>query len=135
MIIFNGLQYVQSFLVMSGFLLAYLFLSLRKHQKSGIFLKSIILRYIRFAPLQAVTLLIHATWLYRMGNGPIFNKTNYAEQEFCRKHWWKNMLFIDNYTNGDEKCLIQTWYLDCDFWLSVLGITFLMIITKFVYGV
>jgi hypothetical protein len=118
---------------MSGFLLTYLFLSRKKYEKDSsisIFLKSVLLRYIRFAPLQAIVLLIHATWLFRMGNGPIFNKTNYAEQEFCRKHWWKNMLFIDNYTNGDEKCLIQTWYLDCDFWLSVAGVLYLLIIRK-----
>lgn len=133
MLIFNGLQCVQSFFVMSGFLQTYLFLSREKNKKASsasIFLKSTVLRYIRFAPLQAIVLLIHATWLYRLGNGPIFNKTNYAEQEFCRKHWWKNMLFIDNYTNGDEKCLIQTWYLACDFWLSVVGVVYLLIITK-----
>jgi hypothetical protein len=68
--------------------------------------------------------------LYRLGAGPIFNKTNYAEREFCRRHWWKNMLFIDNYTNVDEKCLIQTWYIDCDFWISCFGILILLIIRK-----
>lgn len=88
------------------------------------------MRYIRLAPLMAIAILLQATWLYRLGYGPIFNKIVYAEQEFCRKHWWKNMLFIDNYTNVPEKCLIQTWYLDTDFWLSVSAVVFILIIRK-----
>lgn len=133
MVLFNGLALVQSFFVISGFISTYRFL-IREENKHGksvtIFLRYIIPRYIRFAVLQGIVILLHSTWLYRLGFGPIFNKINYAEQEFCRKHWWKNMLFIDNYTNGDEKCLIQTWYLACEFWMSMIGMICLLIIRK-----
>lgn len=132
MFIFNGLITVQTFLVISGFLMTCNFLNRKQSQPSNVkfFLKSFILRYIRLAPLQAIAILLHSTWLYRLGNGPIFTKFSYAERQFCRKNWWKNMLFIDNYANVKEKCLIQSWYVDSEFWLSVVGIAFLLIVQK-----
>lgn len=130
-LILNGLQFVQIFFFFSGFFAAYVMFTNEMAKKTSavkIFTIAFVRRYIRFGSLQAVVILLHATWLYRWGHGPIFNKINFAEREFCRRHWWKNMLFIDNYTNVPEKCLIQTWHLDCDFWLSCFGILMLLII-------
>lgn len=130
--IFNSFITIQTFLFISGFLMTFFFLSQRQTESSNfkLFFKTLILRYIRFAPLQAIAVLLHSTWLSRLGDGPIYNKVNYAERQFCRKHWWKNMLFIDNYTNVEEKCLLPTWFVDCDFWLGVVGIAFLLIVRK-----
>lgn len=133
LIIFNGFNIAQTFLFISGFFASYLFFSRKQNEKVSslvIFVKVFILRYIRLVPLLAIAMLLHATWLYRLIMGPIANKVIYAEQQFCRTHWWKTLLFIDNYTNIPEKCLIQTWYLPCEFWLSAAGIVYLLIIRR-----
>lgn len=134
-IVINGANVTQTFFVIGGFLLAYLFPSRTRNENSSVslFIKSFILRYFRFAPMQAMIILLHSTWLYRAGFGPIFNKLVYADQQFCRQHWWKNMLFIANYSNIPEMCLVHTWYLSAEFWLNAGGILFLIIIKKWIF--
>ncbi|CRK96295.1 CLUMA_CG009715, isoform A [Clunio marinus] len=119
----SGNPGVQTFLVIGGFLTAYLLMDkLEKNADSSYyeFFRGIISRYLRFAPLLIFTILIHATWLYRLGDGPFWDRVNYPEKQFCRKNWWVNLLFLDNYINVEEKCLIHTWYLAADFWLRIL---------------
>lgn len=133
MLVVNGINLVQSFFVIGGFLTAYLLMTHMDTTKSPgwvIFLKAVILRYIRFAPLLLLTILVHSTWLYRAGTGPVWDKVNFAERQFCRENWWINMLFLDNYIKVEEKCLIHSWYLAADFWLSVAGTAVVIIIHK-----
>lgn len=40
------------------------------------------------------------------------------------------MLFIDNYVGVEEKCLIHTWYLAADFWLSILATVIILVIYR-----
>lgn len=130
MLVVNGINIVQSFFVLSGFLNGYLFMKYVDKTKDTSFwllLKSTILRYIRMAPLVIFFVLAHATWLYRLDSGPLWDKVNFAERQFCRENWWTNVLFINNYVSGDMKCLIHTWYLAADFYLSFIG-TFLLIV-------
>lgn len=66
MIIINGLNIVQSFFVIGGFLTAYLFMVHVEKDKNPswiLLLKAVVLRYIRFAPLLLLAVLMHATWL------------------------------------------------------------------------
>lgn len=86
-----------------------------------IFIKVVIGRYIRFASLLALAILVHSTWLYRLGSGPFWDRINYTERQFCRENGWTNLLFINNYINSDQKCLIQSWYLATDFWLRIIA--------------
>lgn len=131
-IVLNGMNITQTFYFIGGFIAAYLFPSRTKHQNSNVklFIEAFILRYLRYAPLQGIAILLHSTWLSRFGSGPIYNKIIYAEQQFCRQHWWKNMLFIANYSKVPEMCLLHTWYMSTDFWVSAAGILFLIAIKK-----
>lgn len=133
MLVVNGVNIVQSFFVIGGFLTALLLMVHMDQNKSPswiVFLKAVILRYLRLAPLLLFAILMHATWLYRVGSGPLWDKVNFTERQFCRQNWWTNLLFIDNYVNVEKKCLIHGWYLAADFWLSVLATLFLIIIHK-----
>jgi peptidoglycan/LPS O-acetylase OafA/YrhL len=137
----SGVFGVQSFLVVGGFLAAYLQMKQMDSSKESslvIFVKGTVSRYIRFSALLALTVLIHATWLYRLGSGPFWDRINFTERQFCRENGWTNLLFLDNYINSDHKCLIHTWddqsricaiefefwlfrswYLSTDFWLRI----------------
>jgi peptidoglycan/LPS O-acetylase OafA/YrhL len=133
MLVVNGINIVQSFFVIGGFLTGFLFFVHVETDKSSgwmLFLKAVVLRYIRFAPLLLLTILMHSTWLYRVGSGPLWDKVNFAERQFCRQNWWINMLFLDNYVRVEEKCLIHSWYLAADFQLSALAIFCLILIHK-----
>lgn len=133
MLAVNGITIVQSFFVIGGFLTAYLFLVHVETDKSSggiLFIKAFVLRYIRFAPLLILTILVHATWLYRVGSGPLWDKVNFAERQFCRQNWLINILFLDNYLNVEMKCLIHSWYLAADFWLSAIAVLCLIVIQK-----
>lgn len=110
MLVVNGINLVQSFFVIGGFLTAFLFMvQMEKEKGTGLvlILKAAVLRYIRFAPLLILAILMHSTWLYRVGTGPLWDKVNFAERQFCRENWWINMLFLDNYINVENKCLIH----------------------------
>lgn len=125
----SGNPAVQTFFVIAGFLTAYLLMTrMEKDNNSsyGLFFRGIIGRYVRFAPLLILTILVHSTWLYRLGSGPFWDRVNFTEKQFCRQNWWTNLLFLDNYINVDRKCLIHSWYLAADFWLRILA-TFCLI--------
>jgi peptidoglycan/LPS O-acetylase OafA/YrhL len=110
-IFIGGIFGVQSFLVIGGFLAAYLQMKKMENEKDSnlkIFVKGIIGRYIRFSALLALTVLIHSTWLYRLGSGPFWDRINFTERQFCRENGWTNLLFLDNYINSDHKCLIHS---------------------------
>jgi peptidoglycan/LPS O-acetylase OafA/YrhL len=106
----GGMFAVQSFLVIGGFLTAYL--QMKKMEKEitssiSLFLREVAGRYIRFASLLALTVLIHSTWLYRFGSGPFWDQVNLTERQFCRENGWTNLLFLDNYISIEHKCLIH----------------------------
>lgn len=129
----SGNPGMQTFFVIGGFLTAFLFMSKATNKASSTdfsIFRGIIERYMRFAPLLALTLLVHSTWLYRLGSGPFWNRVNFNEKQFCRQNWWTNLLFIDNFVNVEQKCLMHTWYLAADFWLRVLATICLVRIYK-----
>lgn len=54
-------------------------------------------RYIRLAPCFAFMILLHATIMPKLVDGPFWNLS--SEREICRNNWWSNLLFIQNYVN------------------------------------
>lgn len=108
MLLVNGLHIVQTFFGLSGFLnsmitLSYLEKSRKRVSGSVFLLKSILIRFLRLAPLLLFVVLLHATWMYRLGSGPFWVKVSEPERQFCRDNWWHDLLFINNYASGDEK--------------------------------
>lgn len=133
MLAINGGNLVQSFFFISGFLNSIALLSfVDKNQVKGlaILIKTIIYRFIRFAPVLLFIVLFHATWLYRIDSGPFWDKFNFYERQACREHMWSNLLFINNYVSGDLKCAVHTWYLSADFHLSILATAVLLLVVK-----
>lgn len=40
-----------------------------------------------------------ATWSYHMNRGPIWDNIVGTEYYNCRKNWWLNLLYINNYVD------------------------------------
>lgn len=160
MIMINGENLPNTFFVVGGVLTSILVLRQIENEKlklnSRIFMIKVILyRYVRFVPVMIGFLFLNSTWMYRLGSGPFWDKLNYSERQFCRKNWWINLLFMNNYLSGDEKvclsinktqkytfilivlfglhfqCLVHSWFLSTDFHLSIIGIGILLLIVKY----
>ncbi|ETN66544.1 hypothetical protein AND_001666 [Anopheles darlingi] len=76
-------------------------------------------------------MLFEATWMIRMGDGPLWRKGVETGRTYCRENWWTNMLYINNYLKVDQPCMLHTWYLAADFHLFIYGLIVCALITRF----
>lgn len=60
------------------------------------------LLFSRMAPTYAIILAFYCTLLIKMGSGPLWQEIVGTEQEKCRRIWWANLLFINNYVDTDN---------------------------------
>lgn len=100
----TGMNVVQTFFAISGFLMGVQFLELSSNRrfKFAYFWIGIIYRYIRLTPVYAAIMLFDATWLYKLNFGPFWKTTSETEKTFCRRNWWTNLLYINNYVNPHQ---------------------------------
>ncbi|VEN45628.1 unnamed protein product [Callosobruchus maculatus] len=112
--ILNGPILVDTFFTISGFLATYLGLNYLAKSKRSNLLLLYFHRYIRMAPTYAVILAFYCTLLTKLGNGPLWKERVVSEQEKCKKVWWANLLFINNYVYTQYYCMFQSWYMACD---------------------
>lgn len=98
-IVIGGTVSVDTFFLMSGSLLAYLYFSaLNNGAKFNLFL-FYMRRWIRITGPLAVVILFYVTLLERIGAGPIWNKAVHGMKDACVDHWWSALLHIQNYVN------------------------------------
>uniref|UniRef100_A0A1S4GUU3 Acyl_transf_3 domain-containing protein n=1 Tax=Anopheles gambiae TaxID=7165 RepID=A0A1S4GUU3_ANOGA len=133
-VLINGSIIVQSFFEMSGFLLSIHFCTTQAKMKRISWIAILVTvgyRYIRLTPAYAFILLLHATWLPKLQDGPLWPRGAEVERNFCRRNWWTNLLYVNNYVHADEPCLQQAWYLACDYQLFTVGLIILVAVTKY----
>ncbi|XP_053614332.1 nose resistant to fluoxetine protein 6-like [Plodia interpunctella] len=130
-IFFNGTLIVQTFFVISGFLLMMKILTYSEHHQMSwrMVPKGIISRWLRLTPSYAVLLAFTATWMRFTGAGPFWARIAEIEVNDCRRHWFYNLLYLNNYIDKSH-CMTHTWYLACDMQLHVLGLIILGVFTS-----
>jgi peptidoglycan/LPS O-acetylase OafA/YrhL len=113
---------VDSFLLLSGFLFArILFVEMDKRKGRVNFLVLYVFRYIRLTPAYLAMIGLYATWLPKIGNGPLWNARMVKEQERCQMNWWLNLLYVNNYVDTGNLCMFQSWYLATDTQMFILA--------------
>uniref|UniRef100_A0AAG5CQ94 Nose resistant-to-fluoxetine protein N-terminal domain-containing protein n=1 Tax=Anopheles atroparvus TaxID=41427 RepID=A0AAG5CQ94_ANOAO len=118
----NSPLLVDTFLLLSGFLFARLLLIELDKRKGRInVLLLYLFRYIRLTPAYLAIIALYASWLPRLGDGPLWNERMQLEQHRCQVSWWRNLLYINNYVGTEEMCMFQSWYLATDTQLFVLA--------------
>ncbi|XP_060806740.1 nose resistant to fluoxetine protein 6 [Amyelois transitella] len=109
----NGTIFVQTFTMVSSFLLGYMLLiSFEKAKMSPSITHwpSIVFsRYMRMAPSLLFVVGLTATWIAGFASGPMWYLVEEMESA-CRKKWWSQLLFINNIVAPDDRCLIQSWF-------------------------
>lgn len=59
-------------------------------------------RFLRLSPALAVVIMIQATILKHMGNGPVWFMGK-AFSQVCVDNWWSSLLYVQNYVNPNEQ--------------------------------
>ncbi|XP_052567049.1 uncharacterized protein LOC120431211 isoform X2 [Culex pipiens pallens] len=85
----------------------------------------------RILPVYLFMILIAATLFRRIPLGPLYDRIVGAESSNCRTNWWSNLLFVNNYVNGNDTCLRASWYLSADLQYYLFGIFALLMMTRF----
>ncbi|CAG9764783.1 unnamed protein product [Ceutorhynchus assimilis] len=128
-VVFHGDLFVDTFFLLSGLLVAYGLLSqFDKRMVSPGFI--VFLRYIRLTPVYAFVIFYYATLFDYTGNGPLWKVVAGADSDDCKKNWWANLLYINNYVNPDHMCMTHAWYLPCDFHYFIIAIGICILINK-----
>ncbi|XP_050551156.1 nose resistant to fluoxetine protein 6 [Spodoptera frugiperda] len=120
-ILLNATVVIQTFLVISSFLLVFIWLIYsEKHEPSWKMVPiQFIVRWVRLTPSYAIVLALTATKFGRMASQPNWNIVG-TEIADCRRDWWKHLLYINNYFD-DSECMFHTWYLAADTQLYIIG--------------
>lgn len=118
--VFSSPFAIDSFFVISGFLLTYKFLN-KCTNKGKVEWQAILgfysNRYIRITPVYMV-IMVSYVWLYHfVGDSPIYPKA-IGVADKCKQDWWHHILFINNIvgTRGNvafEQCMPWSWFLAC----------------------
>ena len=127
-VIINGFLSVDSFFFLSGVLVSYLTLREMKRRKGKFPIVPYYLhRIIRLTPTYMFVLffywfftmyLAQGTPSYQVNHGP--NSTEWIN---CRKYWWTNLLYINNFYPQEflSQCMGWSWYLANDFQFFVIS--------------
>ncbi|XP_054713019.1 nose resistant to fluoxetine protein 6-like [Uloborus diversus] len=127
-VVYQGFYSVDSFFVLSGFLLTYLFL--KEYSKNDgkmsamSWLYFYVHRYLRLTPVYMVVLGITSTIYLYMGSGP--NWTDNTIDPVCKDYWWANLLYINNFFGSAHQCMAWSWYLANDMQFFVISPLFLV---------
>ncbi|XP_014482754.1 PREDICTED: nose resistant to fluoxetine protein 6-like [Dinoponera quadriceps] len=143
-ILSNSTLTVDTYFFLSGFLLAYTYLSHResmhKTQTEPInyttklkeFFVGVTKRLFRLTPAYMMTIgivYLNSSW---------YNKTsqfymNERPYETCAKYWWRNLLYINNLFSRSSMCMSWSWYLSNDMQFFVIGFILLILSTIYFY--
>uniref|UniRef100_A0A336LJU7 CSON009735 protein n=1 Tax=Culicoides sonorensis TaxID=179676 RepID=A0A336LJU7_CULSO len=126
---------IQTFFLLSGFLL-YININqiFKKNQFNLKFVGiAILYRYIRLTPVLIIFILFDASFLYDggAGSGGYWKFWTEVEKTLCRRNWWANLLYINNYVNVDEICLVHTWYISADTQIFVISLVLFMFMWRY----
>ncbi|CAL1300170.1 unnamed protein product [Larinioides sclopetarius] len=119
-IVYNAYLNVETFFFISAVLLSYGVMK-SKELKLNV-LRYIFKRFWRLTP--PFMLLISCVYLLpHLGSGPVWKETVVdGLTEKCKKYWWTNLLYINNFVPSAETCLNWTWYIPVDTHLYFLSL-------------
>ncbi|KXJ73197.1 hypothetical protein RP20_CCG016319 [Aedes albopictus] len=118
---FTGYLAVDTFLVLSGMLVA--MSMLRELDKKGKInpLMLYLHRYIRITAPYAAMILFVVSFAQYMGEGVLWKVHMNGFKQSCVTNWWAALLHIQNYVAPNEMCLTWTWYLSVDMQLYIIA--------------
>ena len=132
-VVLNGTLSVDVFFYLAGFLMAYFTLKeLRQRQGRMNWLILVIHRLWRMTPTMLLALFFCWTIVPSLGNGPWWRTFMRWTMAACKKYWWTNVLYINNFWNFDleQTCLAWSWYMSTDMQFFLVAIPLVYVIYR-----
>ncbi|GBM27687.1 Nose resistant to fluoxetine protein 6 [Araneus ventricosus] len=124
-VIMNGYFSVDSFFVLSGFLVGYVYFQAAAKTDGKIpWLYFYIHRYIRLTPVYMLVLAFYTTVSPFLGSGPLWPE--YTVIQGCKDSWWWNLLYFNNFQTQANQCMGWSWYLADDMQFYIISPLFLI---------
>ncbi|XP_078604979.1 nose resistant to fluoxetine protein 6-like isoform X2 [Branchiostoma floridae x Branchiostoma japonicum] len=127
---------VDTFLLLSGLLVTYLFMKQMKKTGGQFTWRDyglhVLHRYFRLTPVYAFLIMIFTCLTVYMGSGPwwaLHDNWTMPSVRACQTYWWANLLYINNYVG--QGCFGHGWYLAVDMQLYVSLAGVLVILYKY----
>ncbi|XP_046600074.1 nose resistant to fluoxetine protein 6 isoform X3 [Neodiprion lecontei] len=115
---------VDTFFLLSGFLMAYSFFLARKSGKPINWRRFYLHRYLRLTPSLAFVMLISSFLARWNGNGLIGGSFVARSVENCHENWWVNLLYLQNFVNKERMVNAAiSWIIACVLMLLCIGST------------
>ncbi|XP_046487211.1 nose resistant to fluoxetine protein 6-like isoform X2 [Neodiprion pinetum] len=115
---------VDTFFLLSGFLMAYSFFLARKSGKPINWRRFYLHRYLRLTPSLAFVMLISSFLARWNGNGIIGGSFVARSVENCHENWWVNLLYLQNFVNKERMVNAAiSWIIACVLMLLCVGST------------
>ncbi|XP_034252824.1 O-acyltransferase like protein-like [Thrips palmi] len=121
MAIANAPLSVDTFFLIGGMVNCYAFMRSQTGRRSFNIVMYYVHRYVRLTPAFAMMVAITATWVSLLGTGPLWYTVVQEPADHCSKWWWTALLYVANYANPGEQCMMQSWYLMVDMQLHILS--------------
>lgn len=118
--------YTDIFLMLSGLLTTYTFIGRLQRGRPIVIWRELLDRYIRIIPAIGFLILFCTFILPLLGSGPMWNLVVTSHSEICKKNWWRNFFFIQNWFGYNSICLTNTHHTGIDMQLFIVA-TFLTI--------
>ncbi|XP_044747810.1 nose resistant to fluoxetine protein 6-like [Coccinella septempunctata] len=120
MLIISGTLSVDTFFVVGGALVTYVYMqSMEKGKKFNLIIYYLH-RYIRLTPALGAFALVVATLYPYLGSGPNWSNVH-RDQKMCQDVWWATIFYFQNYLDRNELCAGHSWYLAVDMQLYILS--------------
>ncbi|KAI5733761.1 hypothetical protein M8J76_015589 [Diaphorina citri] len=117
----NGSLLVDTFFVISGFLSAHQLVQHFNRSKNVDFVLVVLDRIVRIIPSYALVIGFYVWVLPYLNDGPLWKAIVLRESHRCQENWWTNILFVNNFFNENQMCMLQSWFLAVDFQLFLLS--------------
>ncbi|KAL7286332.1 hypothetical protein TKK_0019290 [Trichogramma kaykai] len=119
--LFMGPFAVDTFFVLSGFLMTYMFLKSIEKQKFFNIPMYYLHRFFRLTPAVVALLAISIAFIPKFTSSARWDSLIGLIVGNCRKNWWPTIIYVQNFVNVNDMCLPHLWYLAVDmqlFWIS-----------------
>eukprot|EP00795_Rhopilema_esculentum_P001639 gene1639-16106_t len=138
----NAYVSVDTFFLLSGLLVSYLCLKRFDKYDGSSFLRYFskkfmpqyyLHRFLRLTPSYMYVILFFIFIFPFCGDGPLwFEKSKGMEIQNCKKHWWTNLLYINNFypTSMGNECIGWSWYLANDMQFYLISPAILLVMHK-----
>lgn len=98
-------------------------------QNVKLFVKQLLHRYIRLTPVYLVVIGCMDCLTSRlMETSPFW--IHDRNDVHCSRHWWRNLLYIQNLFGSNEVCVFWSWSLACEMQFAILSTVLLFIYAK-----